>query len=265
MRDADTGAMTTIQHMTHLIPVLSLGLVTFLLAGFVKGVIGLGLPTVAVGLLGLAMPTAEAAALLIVPSLVTNVWQLLAGPRFAALAGRLWPMLLGICVGTWAGSGWLANGGNVAGMALGVALLVYAALGLAAVRLHVPGHWSRATTGALGGGIGAITGLVTAATGVFVIPAVPFLQALDLDRDDLVQALGLSFTVSTLALAAGLAHDGIFHGHAVGVSLLALVPALGGMFLGQWVRTRVSAPVFRRCFFVGLAMLGAELVIQHIR
>lgn len=257
--------MMNTQHLTDLIPLLSLGLVTFLLAGFVKGVIGLGLPTVAVGLLGLAMPTAEAAALLIVPSLVTNVWQLLAGPRFMALAKRLWPMLVGICVGTWAGGGWLASGGNTPGIALGVALLAYAALGLAAVRMRIPAAWSSGRVSALGGGIGVITGLVTAATGVFVIPAVPFLQALELDKDDLVQALGLSFTVSTVALAAGLARDGIFHGHAIGVSLLALAPALGGMFFGQWVRGRVSAPVFRRCFFVGLAMLGAELVIQHMR
>ncbi|VVD68159.1 sulfite exporter TauE/SafE family protein [Pandoraea anhela] len=257
--------MINTQSLTDLMPLLALGLVTFLLAGFVKGVIGLGLPTVAVGLLGLAMPTAEAAALLIVPSLVTNIWQLLAGPRFAALARRLWPMLLGICIGTWMGGGWLANGGDLAGMALGVALLVYAALGLAAIRLHVPAAWSRSRVSALGGGIGVITGLVTAATGVFVIPAVPFLQALELDKDDLVQALGLSFTVSTIALAAGLARDGVFHGHAIGVSLLALAPALGGMFLGQWVRNRVSAPVFRNSFFVGLAMLGAELVIQHMR
>ncbi|VVE07879.1 sulfite exporter TauE/SafE family protein [Pandoraea terrigena] len=257
--------MMNTQYLTDLLPLLCLGLVTFMLAGFVKGVVGLGLPTVAVGLLGLAMPTAQAAALLIVPSLVTNVWQLLAGPRFAALARRLWPMLAGICVGTWAGGGWLANGGHLAGMALGIALLAYAALGLAAVRLHVPKHWSAAHVSALGGGIGVATGLVTAATGVFVIPAVPFLQALDLERDDLVQALGLSFTVSTVALAAGLARDGIFHGHAMGVSLLALAPALGGMYFGQWVRGRVSATAFRRCFFVGLAMLGAELVIQHLR
>lgn len=257
--------MMNIQHLTDLLPLLALGLVTFLLAGFVKGVIGLGLPTVAIGLLGLAMPTAEAAAMLIVPSLVTNIWQLLAGPRFAALAKRLWPMLVGICLGTWAGSGWLANGGNLAGMALGVALLAYSALGLAAVRLHVPKHWTARREGAVGGVVGVATGLVTAATGVFVIPGVPFVQALDLDKDDLVQAMGLSFTVSTIALAAGLARDGIFHGPAIGVSLLALAPALGGMFIGQWVRSRVSAPVFRRCFFVGLAMLGAELVIQHMR
>src|SRR5205085_5682601 len=84
---------------------------TFLLAGLVKGVIGMGLPTVAMGLLALALPPAEAAAILVVPSLVTNVWQLLAGPRFGALARRLWPMMAGVVLGTVAGAGVLV--GNV--------------------------------------------------------------------------------------------------------------------------------------------------------
>ena len=78
---------------------------------------------------------------------------------------------------------------------------------------------------------GLVTGALTGATGVFVIPAVPYLNALGLARDDLVQALGLSFTVSTLALAAGLAWHQALPGALLGGSLLALLPALGGMWL----------------------------------
>src|SRR5665213_3908128 len=69
----------------------------YLLAGFVKGVIGLGLPTVAIGLLGLLMTPAQAAAILVVPSLVTNIWQCTAGGDVLALVRRMWPLLLGIC------------------------------------------------------------------------------------------------------------------------------------------------------------------------
>ena len=72
----------------------------FLLAGFVKGVIGLGLPTVSIGLLGLLMTPAQAAAILVVPSLVTNIWQAAVGGGLLALARRLWPLLAGICIGT---------------------------------------------------------------------------------------------------------------------------------------------------------------------
>jgi uncharacterized membrane protein YfcA len=112
--------------------------------------------------------------------------------------------------------------------------------------------------------IGIVTGMVTAATGVFVIPAVPYLQALDLEREVLVKALGLSFTVSTVALAASLAHDGAFNPAIATTSLLALAPALAGMAVGQWVRLRVRLETFRRCFFFGLLALGAHLAVSGI-
>jgi uncharacterized membrane protein YfcA len=234
---------------------------TFLLAGFVKGVIGLGLPTVAVGLLGLAMAPAQAAALLVVPSLVTNIWQLAAGPRLRPLLARLWPMMAGICAGTWAGSGLLAaDDGGRATMALGVALILYAAASLVTTRLRVaPGAepW-------LSPLVGAATGVITAATGVLVIPAVPFLQALSLAKDDLVQALGLSFTVSTAALAASLAHEGLFQASLAGASLLALAPALLGMVLGQRLRGRLDPARFRLCFFLGLLAVGGHLAIRPL-
>jgi uncharacterized protein len=239
--------------------------IAFLIAGLVKGVIGLGLPTVAIGLLGLVMPPAEAAALLVVPSLVTNVWQLAAGPSFMTLLLRLWPMLMGICIGTWgataAGAGLLVDGkADHAAGALGVALLVYACFGLSRARLRVP-HRVETRFSLL---VGVVTGAVTAATGVFVIPAVPWLQALDLRRDDLVQALGLSFLTSTIAMTAGLTEGGAFNTSMVGLSLLALIPALAGMALGQWVRTRAQPETFRRCFFLGLLALGGHLALQPL-
>ena len=82
------------------LPIVSATAGAFLLAGFVKGVIGLGLPTVAIGLLGLLMTPAQAAAILVVPSLVTNIWQFAVGGDLLALVRRMWPMLIGICVGT---------------------------------------------------------------------------------------------------------------------------------------------------------------------
>ena len=110
----------------------------FLLAGLVKGVIGMGLPTVAMGLLALTLPPAEAAAILVVPSLVTNVWQLLTGPRFAALAQRLWPMMVGVVAGTIAGAGLIAgDSSGVAEAGLGVALAVYAVVGLSGFKMAV--------------------------------------------------------------------------------------------------------------------------------
>ncbi|WP_339420534.1 MULTISPECIES: sulfite exporter TauE/SafE family protein [unclassified Pseudomonas] len=232
---------------------------TFLLAGTVKGVIGLGLPTVAMGLLGLAMLPAQAAALLIIPSTVTNLWQLAVGGHLSALTERLWPMLLLIFLGTGFGTLWLGmDGGGWVVHALGGALLLYALSGLFLPTVKVKPQTERW----LGPLCGVITGVITSATGVFVIPAVPYLQALGLSRDQLVQALGLSFTVSTLALAAGLAWRGTLGGGEINASLLALVPALLGMWLGEALRQRISAVLFKRVFFIGMALLGGHLLIS---
>src|SRR6478752_4597207 len=126
----------------------------FLLAGFVKGLIGLGLPTVAIGLLVLAMSPAQAAAIIVVPSLVTNVWQAAAGGALLPLVRRLWPLLAGICVGTVAGVLLLPGAmSNEAILWLGIALVAYAMLGLFRVQFSVPKHgevW-----------LGALVGLAT--------------------------------------------------------------------------------------------------------
>ena len=156
----------------------------FVLAGFVKGVIGLGLPTVAMGLLALVMTPAQAAALLVVPSFLTNVWHAM-GPELIPLVRRLWPMLLGICAGVWAGGGLLtAAGGARASIGLGAVLALYGVLGLTSVEFSVPARlepW-------LSPLIGVITGIVTAATGVYMIPSAPYLQAIGLKTDGLVPA-----------------------------------------------------------------------------
>ena len=235
--------------------------VTFVLAGFVKGVIGMGFPTLGMGLLGLAMSPAKAAALLIIPSLATNLWQMAAGPHLRGLALRLWPMLVGIGVGALAASGVIAGGrSGVVSAALGVALAIYAVSGLARLQPRLPA----AAEAWAGPAVGVATGVVTGATGVFAMPAVPYIGALGLGRDALVQALGLSFTVSTLALAGGLVVHGALPLGAAGQSALALAPALAGMVLGGWLRSRIPPGVFRVCFFAGLLVLGVELIVKSL-
>ncbi len=232
----------------------------FTAAGVVKGVVGLGLPTLAMALLALAMTPAQAAALLVLPSLVTNVWQMRPWPALAPLARRLAGMQVGVTAGTLAGA-WLlgAPAGAWASAALGVALVLYGGWGLSGAHLpRVPAPAQRA----LGPLAGVATGLVTAATGVFAVPAVPYLQALDLRRDDLVQAMGLSFTVSTVALAAGLALNGEYPAAVLGGSALMLLPALAGMGIGQWLRGRLPERRFRQCFMAALVLLGGWMVAR---
>jgi uncharacterized membrane protein YfcA len=213
------------------------------------------------GLLAVVMAPAEAAALLILPSLVTNVWQALAGRTFGPILRRLWPTMAGVCTGTWAGAGFMAGGDGRYGAALlGIALIAYALSGMTSLRLGVRAPAERW----LGPLVGAMTGLITAATGVFVIPAVPYLQAIGLEKDDLVQALGLSFTVSTLALAVNLAMAGALSLSLAGPSIGTLALALAGTWLGQTLRARLTPATFRAWFFLGLLALGAYLLVRAV-
>ena len=241
-------------------PTIWLAAAVFMLAGIVKGVVGLGLPTIAMALLASLMAPAQAAALLVVPSLVTNLAQVRPWPTLAPMLRRLAPMQAGVCVGTLVGA-WLlgAPAGAWAMASLGVALVAYAAWCLAGAHFSV----QPATERWLGPLIGAATGVVTAATWVFVVPAVPYLQALGLSRDELVQAMGISFTVSTVALALGLYANADGAGLAVGASVLMLLPALAGMAVGQALRQRLSPVLFRRCFLVCLVLLGTHMVVRE--
>ena len=241
--------------------ILTFVLSVFLLAGFAKGVIGLGLPTISMGLLAVVLSPVESAALLILPSLVTNVWQLFGGPSLGGLTRRLWPMHAGICAGTVAGAGQLATvDPALAAAALGSALAAYALLGLSGVGFPAPASAERWLSPLMG----LLTGLVAAVTGVFVIPAVPYLQSLGLARDELVQALALSFTVSTLALTVGLAGAGVYDAELTGASVLAVLPALLGMWAGQRIRAGLGADSFRRWFFAGLLALGLAMLWRAI-
>ncbi|VFR16370.1 membrane protein, putative [plant metagenome] len=233
----------------------------FVLAGLVKGVVGLGLPTIAMALLALMMTPAQAAALLIIPSLITNIWQIRPWNTLGPLLKRLAPMQAGVLAGTIAGSLALgAPAGAWATLSLGAALIAYAAWGLSGAKMTVRAQ----DEGWMGPLIGAVTGVITAATGVFVIPAVPFLQALGLERDELIQAMGISFTVSTIALALGLYFNGRYPVSALGLSFVMLLPALVGMQLGTALRKRLSPAVFRKCFLISLILLGTHMIVYEL-
>jgi uncharacterized membrane protein YfcA len=170
-------------------------------------------------------------------------------------------MLVGLFVGAWLGAG-ILTGSNAkpAALALGLVLVLYALMGLARIKFSVP----RRTEVWLGPLVGLATGYVMAATGVFVVPALPYLQAIGLEKDELVQALGLHFTLSTLALTFVLWGGGAFDTSLGLLSLLAIAPAVVGMYFGQHIRRRISVEGFRLCFFTGILLIGLQLAWRNL-
>src|SRR5580692_11455097 len=233
----------------------------FLLAGFIKGVIGLGLPTVSMGLLAVMMPPAQALAIVVVPAIVTNIWQTFVGPYLRNIIIRLWPLMLGTAFGIW------LNGDMLTGpyarygtIILGILLGIYATISLRKFTFTVaPSNekW-------IGGIVGVITGVISAATGVQVVPSMPFMQATGMEKDELVQALGVFFTVATVALAFNLTSAGLLSAATALPGAVAMAAAFAGMFIGQAVRSRMQPEAFRRWFLIAMIFLGLYLVASAI-
>lgn len=240
--------------MTHSLLIFIVAV--FLLAGFVKGVIGLGLPTVSMGLLAVAMPPAHALAIVIVPGILTNIWQTFVGPYFLGIVRRLWPLLLGLAVGIRLNAGMMTGPYARYGTVLiGILLVIYAVVSLRKFVATIKPRDEKW----VGGVIGLTTGVISAATGVQVIPSMPFFQALGMKKDELIQALGVFFTVATLALAFNLSAAGVLGESTTLPGVIALACSFTGMAIGQVVRTRLEPEVFRRWFLVSMILLGIYL------
>jgi uncharacterized membrane protein YfcA len=235
---------------------LTLIAAAFLLAGFIKGVIGLGLPTVSMGLLAVTMPPSQAIAIVIVPAIVTNIWQTFGGPYLRDIMRRLWPLMLGTVAGIWLNAGLLTGPYAPYGtVVLGTLLVIYAILGLSKLNFKV----ARRDEKWIGGIVGLITGVVSAATGVQVIPSMPYMQAIGMEKDELVQALGVFFTVATIALAFNLTTTGLLTAATALPGAIAMAASFAGMFIGQAVRNRMQPEMFRRWFLIAMIFLGIYL------
>jgi len=242
--------------MPHLDPFLLTIAGIFMLAGFIKGVIGLGLPTVSVSLLAVAMPPGQALAIVIVPAIVTNIWQTFVGPYLRDIIRRLWPLLIGTAFGVWLNRGSLTGSyAHYVPIALGVLLVIYAIIGLSKFAFKVAPRNEKW----IGGIVGLITGMISAATGVQVIPSMPFLQAIGMEKDELVQALGVFFTVATVSLMINLTTSGLLTAATALPGVIAMACSFAGMFIGQALRTRMPADAFRYWFLIAMIFLGLYL------
>ncbi len=237
--------------------IVALVLGTFLLAGFIKGVIGLGLPVVALAFLGSTLGVREALTIMLIPGLVTNAYQALAGPALGDLIRRLWTFLGAACIGIWFGVAVLAGAkSETLILLLGVTLCTYCTVTFFRIEMPPPGKREPWLSPMMGGTGGLMFGM----TGIMIVPGILYLQTLGLKRDVFVQALGLTFITITLALGTSLTGRGLMTQDLAWMSLAALVPTAGGLALGQRYRHHISEERFKRIFFVALFLIGLDML-----
>ena len=236
---------------------IAISIVVFVLAGFVKGLVGFGLPTIGLGLMTVFVGVEKAMILILWPAFLTNVWQAMSGGHLKGLIRRLWPFLTAAVV-TLAGGTFILTQlpEGAADLLLGLLMIAYAVPMLVGASITVP----EALVVPVGVVAGLVNGVLSGLTGSYTVPGVMYLQALGLTRDELIQAMGLLFLLSTVALGASLGSFGLVTGQEALGSLFLVLPALSGVWVGQRLRRQVSEAAFRRLIQAAILGLGLYLV-----
>ena len=231
------------------------------LGGAVKGTVGLGMKIVVLGLLATIVELPVAIAIIILPAVTTNIWQVFGGPPLRETLRRTWSLFVMVCVGVWFGTEILAAS-NPAHLAvlLGILLIIYAAYALFTPRIPSPGRHETWMSPVIGG----ITGIVGGMTGSDVMPGVPYMQAIGLSRDMLIQAMGILFLLGSTMFAISFTYRGLLTAEIGVASALGSLPTLGGYYLGAKVRSRIPEAQFRKLLLAALFLLGIYIVMTNL-
>ncbi len=233
------------------------GTIAFLLAGLVKGILGFGFPIIALVVLTLIIGLLDALAIIIVPTLATNIWQALSGTHLAAILNRMWLYFSVAAIGVLLTSQYLTVVDvNWLTALLGAVLFFFALSRLFDFHINVPREKERVLSVILGAFNGALTGL----TGSFMVPSVLYMQALGFPKDMLVQAMGFFFALSTLMLTISLGSNDLINADQARLSAYALIPSFAGVFAGRWARDQIDEASFQKIFLFSVLALGAYLV-----
>jgi uncharacterized membrane protein YfcA len=232
-----------------------------LMAGIVKGILGIGIPVVSVSLLSLVINVPMAVSLLPVPILLSNIWQSLRSDQFESTLRRFGPLIAALVIGTFAGARLLVDIDQRALIGIvGAAVLAFAVSAHFPLHLHI----SRRAERWLGVPIGLFAGVLGGMTTFFGPPIIMFLFALNLDKDDFVGTISTVYLCAAVPLAVALGMFGFMGPQEYLWSTAAAAPLLLGVLFGQWLRTRISQSAFRRGLLLMLVVVGVRLIYRAV-
>ena len=235
-------------------------LIIFLFSGVVKGVIGMGLPTISLLLLTLFIDLNTAITLIIIPSLVTNFLQGIYGNFLKELITEYWSFFLISGFFVFFGTVFFeALNLTTTTLLLSLVIIFYSLFALSgkvfsADKINNPFIKSI---------VFSSNGFFTGITGSLIFPGVFFFQALQFNREKLIQALGIHFTLLTLFLGLSKFY---FHSYLAlkfsHLSIISCIAAFTGMFLGNLISKKIEENLFKRLFLYSLIIIGFLLTIK---
>jgi uncharacterized protein len=234
---------------------------SLVIAGWLKGVIGVGMPIVALPLLSMLIDVRASVMLLSVPLVLSNIPQALEGGKVIPCMAALVPVLLGMLPGIIVGVAILLTiDPTMAKLIAGVVVIIIGGLTLLAPKLEIKGR-AQTPIGLASGFLGGILGGVAAMPGPIVFV---YLLAKGLRGRNFTKEASMFLVLSAALLAAILTSSHVFGWSDLGVSTAALAPVAVGMVMGQKVRDTIPAQAFKKAVLVVVLLSGAELVRKAI-
>ncbi|MBE3638933.1 sulfite exporter TauE/SafE family protein [Mangrovicoccus algicola] len=229
------------------------------LAAFVKGATGFAMPMVMISGLATFLPGELALALLIVPTLVTNVIQAFGGGlgRARAAALRYWRYIAIVLV-------FIALSAQLVSvlpqswlfLALGTAITGFALWQLSGRQVTVPAHLRIRVELA----VGTVAGVIGGLSGVWGPPTVAYLSASGAAKEESVRVQGVVYFAGACVLTLAHLRSGVLNAQTLPLSTAMVVPAMAGLVIGMQARGRMDEVLFRRCTLAVLAVAGVNLV-----
>lgn len=238
--------------------VLAFVAVVFLLAGTIKGVVGIGLPTASVGMMSQVLDPRLAIALAVFPSLIANVWQIWRSGQPWQVIQRFWLFLICLMSMILLVSLTLTAvvQTDILIFALGCVILVFSVMSLSWRPPFLPDRFDR-----LGQFIsGTASGILGGLTAIWAPVMVPYLMARRLEPDTFVRATGVMILAGTIPLIGGYWHTGLITGQSSLVGMAMVLPAVIGFGLGERIRQHLDAEKFRKVVLFVFLIMGLNLI-----
>lgn len=231
----------------------------FLFSGIIKGFLGLGLPAAGMALLTLIFEPTEAIVLLLLPIIVTNIYQFSRSQDRFQTARRYKVFALAIMISIFV-TAWhiTAFPTEILTIVIGVAMIAFASQWLFGLSFSIgPGvSWQL--------GAGVISGILGGLSSIWSPPVVMYLMARKTPKEGFIAATGFLFLVGSVPLAVGLFMSGVLTMVAVIKSLLGLGAALIGFRIGEMLRAHISQDMFRKAVLIAFMIMGARLVFNGL-
>lgn len=229
----------------------------FLLAGLVKGVLGIGMPLVAVPLLATVIGPITAMALLVVPSFAVNIWQTAQSGYMGGALRRFWPAYPLLVVGISIGVSFLTRlDANALMIVVGLVVIVIAVIQLLKLAFVIPERSERWSTPV----VGFASGLLGGMTSFFGPLMIMYLVALRVDKDQFVGTIAQFYLIGSVPFFGGLALSGHLGWRELAASCGAAVMIWFGVLIGQMLRARASGDLFRNLVLGLLIVIGANMI-----